>query len=386
MSRTKDFQVIQAAGFQTQLDTVAADLYGGVNDVTLGAGNLKGFSEAGQLNFSDGTNVSVDDAVNGTQDPNGQEITGTMPTYDGTHSIYESGTTDLTVHAMGWEDLAGPKEEDSKYVHLIPFNNLGKDQRAYTTAESALVSSGYLATDRINLAMHFARLTGVSEEHLKNGYCNSFEFSSSAGNPLQLKLSGVGESLTRDTGKSTYANWTKQANSFSKRFMHYEGAFTLGTLGGSLTSRGILEFTVSANQGMATDNQPTGTSNGGLNRAEPLSTGMSEVNVTFRIYKHETDDYKTWEAGQTVLSAKMAYTRGGNYCNFFFPELQVVSAEPDFGNGGSVLVTCKAKLPTGTDPFSTDRTVDSVLWALPFRSAFYMMIKDNVNTNWMRAV
>jgi hypothetical protein len=384
MSRTKDFEVVGAASFQKQMETVAADLYGGANDVTLGAGHKKRFMS---LNINDGTNVSTDESTNGTQIQNNQELDSVMPTFDAEHALYESGVTDLLTHALGFEALDGPKTDGaSDYVHMILLNSTGKDQREYTTAEQALVSSGFDPADRINLAMHIAQNMGPSVKHAKNCYTNAFEIASSQGGSLSLKFSGTAESISRDATKSGFTSWSYPANTFARRFRHYEASISIGPIAGSISEVDCMEFAAKASFGQA-EQQPTGTSNGGLSRAEPVSTGSSEVTVDVRIYKHDSDTMKGYEADQSILSLKAEYVRGTKFVKLLIPEAQVVNVQEDHADGSSLLVSLRCRIPTvAKDPFSTERTVNAVEWALPFASPLYIMASDNINTNWMRAV
>jgi len=384
MGRTKDYAIQSAAKFQKQLNTVPADLYGGANDVTLGAGVIKQFDS---LDINDVTEKIVDSAINGTQADNYQETVARLPTVEISGTMHTIGDVDLLVSTMGWENLDGPKAHTAgKYTHFIPMVETGKEQREYTAAEQALVSSGFDADDRINTYMHLARELGPSVEHAKNVVIKSFEFSSSQKQELKIKMSGTAESATRDTSKTGLDAWTTTAGNYAGTFKHYHGKLSVGLVGGSAAEIQCLEFACKGSFGLAEGVVPTGTSQGGLSQAEPLSDGKTELTVDFRVYKHDTNLYKNWETGDTKIFLKMEYTRGDSFLGFYLPLLQVVSAQMEAGEGGSVLVSCKGFLPTAADPFTTERTVGGSPWAVPFKTRMYLIAKDLDPTNWLRKV
>lgn len=381
---TKNYALRCATKMQKQLNTVAADLYGGANDVTLGTGNKKRM-DLDAVSIVDATEKVVDTAVNGTQSQNYQETVARLPTFEIAGSMHTQGDVDLIVSSAGWEALDGPKAHDTgKYTHLILLDNRGREQRAYTAAESALITAGYDADDRINTYFHLAVDKGPSTEHAKNCVVKGFELGSQQKQPLKFKATGTAESLTRDASHTNVSSWTEASGAFLAHFMHYNAVFSLGTVGGSLTATQILEFNLKVNHGLAEGNIPTGTSVGGLAQAEPLSDGFTEVTVDFRVYKHDTDAYKGYETGDTFLSAKMVYTKGDKVFGIYLPNLQVVNAQDETGDGGSVMVSCRAFLPTAADPFTADRTISATEWVLPFTTPVYFIAKDSDQTNYMR--
>jgi len=381
MSRTKNYAIQTAAKMQKQLNTVAADLYGGANDVTLGAGSLMQVTEC---IMDDGTEVIVNQDINGTQTPNYQDTVAKVPTVEVSTTVHSAGDLPFIVSALGWENLDGPKSNGTNYTHLIPLQIRGKEQRAYTAAEEALVVSGFDADDRINPYIHIARELGPSVEHAKNVVFKGIEIGSQQKQELKMKLAGTAESLTRDATKTGVSTWAKVTGAFANTFKHYQGVFTVGPQGGTLVATQVLEFMVKINHGLAEGVIPTGTSNSGLAQAEPLSDGLSEVTVDFRVYKHDSDLYKGWQTGDTKISAKMEYTRGSEFLGFYMPLLQVVNAQVEPGEGGTVLVSCRAMLPTATDPFTTERTVSATEWVLPFSTPFYAIAKEASQVNFLR--
>jgi hypothetical protein len=380
MARTKDYASIVAAKFEKQKLTTAADLYGGANSVAVGADNM---ILVKSCVINDGVEKVSDEAINGTQARNGEETVAMLPTVEIEAEVYDAGTLPLIVAGMGWEALDGPKTSGSLKAHLIPFNIYGQDQRDFTSAEQTLIGGTWAASDKVNLGLHVAMDTGPSTKHAKNCYFDAMEISSQAMGILSLKLTGTAETNTLDGTHATVSTWTKKSTSFVSRWKHYQSTATFGAIGGGQTTVQILDFSVKATRGMAKGNVPTGTGNSGKAQAEPLSTGLSEVTVDFTIYKDDTDQWRTWQVGDTLLQLKNEYVSGLKKLGFYFPQLQISALDPKAENGSSVTVSCKAFLPVGTDPFATERTFGTP-WALPFATPFYMISVDTDTVGYMR--
>lgn len=380
MSRTKDFTKQVAVKFQKQKATVAADLYGGANDVTVGTGNLM---QVKSCTINDGIEKVTDEAINGTQAINGEEIVAMLPTVEIEADLYDAGNLPLIVAGMGWEALDGPKTTGALKAHLIPFNINGQDQRDFTATEQTLIGGTWASADKVNLGLHVAQDTGPFTKHAKNTYFDVMEISSAQTKILGMKLTGTAEVNTIDTAHSTVSAWTKVATSFVSRWKHFQSTFTFGSVGGSQTAIQALEWSVKTSRGMAKGNFPTGTGNSGKAQAEPLATGRSEVTVDFKIYKDDTDQWRTWQIGDTLLQLKVEFVSGLKKLGFYFPQLQIATIDAQADNGSSVAISCKAFLPIGTDPFATERTFTGV-WALPFPTPFYIISVDTDTTLYMR--
>jgi hypothetical protein len=380
MARTKDFTEIVAVKFEKQKLTTAADLYGGANAVAVGADNQILYKTCVIL---DGVEKVVDEAINGTQANNSEETVALLPTVEIEADLYDAGNLPLIVAGMGWEALDGPKTSGALKAHLIPFNVLGQDQRDFTTAEQTLIGGTWGATDKVNLGLHVAQDSGPSTKHAKNAYFDSMEISSQAMGMLGIKLSGTAEVNTLDATHATVSSWTKKATSFISRWKHYQSTATFGAIGGSQTVVQILDFSIKATRGMAKDNVPTGTGNGGKARAEPLATGRSEVTLDFTIHKDDTDQWRTWQIGDTLLQFKNEFVSGLKKLGFYFPQIQITALDAKADNGSSVTVSCRAFLPVGVDPFATERTFGTP-WALPFVTPFYIISVDTDTIGYMR--
>ncbi len=386
MSRTKDYGRKFAAKMHKQLKTTTADLYGGANDVALGAGNQKLLDV---LSIDDGVEKVTDTAINGTQIANRDEITAKLPTVEMEALVYEKGITDLIVSALGWENLDGPFETDALggsgvYSHIIPLNINGKEQREYTTAES-LLATDYDADDRINLCTTVAIAEGPSTLIAKNTVIKSFEFSSTQKEPLRFKASGTAESIKRDGTHAGVSTWTK-GGGFLTSYKHFNATFSIAKQGDPLENVGITDFSVQITHAMADGIIPTGTSNNGLAQAEPLSDGISEATVNFTIHKHDSDLWKSREnAENEYLWAKMVFTRGDNQIGFYFPALQVITAQTEASGGSSVQVTARLVLPETMTAFAADLLIDGDQKEIPFRTPLFLIINDDDPTNHLRS-
>jgi len=82
----------------------------------------------------------------------------------------------------------------------------------------------------------------------------------------------------------------------------------------------------------------------------------------------------------------LAFTYGDNYFKILIPMAQVTNIDIDPTGGSSVMVNCKCFLPTAADPFTTDRTIDSVEWVLPFSTPVYVLMQGIDTVNYLRAV
>jgi hypothetical protein len=384
MARTKNYAIQGAVSFQKQLGTVAADLYGGANDVTLGAGHLKFFSDP--ITIDDGIESIEDTAINGTQISNDSENISAVPTVEMPFNIHGNGDLDLLVTAFGWEALDGPKANATNNTHMIPLQIRGREQREYTAAEQALITVGFDTDDRINTYTHVGLDLGPSTLHAKNVVIKGFEIGSTQKQELKAKLTGTAEKLTRDAAKTGVANWAKIVGAYASTFKHYNAVFSVGPVSGTLVATQVTEFMIKVNHGLAEGIIPTGTSNGGLAQAEPMSDGLSEVTLDFKVYKHDSDLYKTWQINKTAIFAKMEYTRGSEFLGFYIPLMKVVTAQPDPADGGSVQVSCKLYLPAAADPFTTERTVVATEWTLPFVTPLYCIAREASASNFMRVL
>ena len=388
LNRTTDFGMRFAIDMQKQLNTVPADLYGGANTVALGANDEMLLDE---VTISDDPEFHVDEANNGTQIARGQDLVAVMVPISAKGKIWARGAERLLVSALGYESVAGPTlHTTSRYARVIALSPIGKDQRTYTTAEQAAVVSGYDADDRINVYQTVGRLMGPSEEIVKNVSWKSVKFSCEQKGPLMIEVSGTGEKLTRDATKATSPNWSVLASSQSTWFAMRHCTAKLGAPS-SQAAISLLDFSVSAELGQAEGQVPTGTGNSGLAQAEPVSTGMTEVTVEGTIYLHNTDQLKTWEQAATELCLSLDFLRAdSDRLVICIPSMKLVSVEADGADGGSIKFTAKAFLPTGSDPFATERTFGGSPVAVPtvLGSAvpMYVVLDNTISTNWMRAV
>jgi hypothetical protein len=107
----------------------------------------------------------------------------------------------------------------------------------------------------------------------------------------------------------------------------------------------VTEFSAKASHGLSDDNTPTGTSNEGLSRAEPLPGGKSAITLDLTIYLHDKTIYENWERDEENLQCKLVAARGANRFAILFPRLQLTQAQPNFDGAGSVQLSLEASWP-----------------------------------------
>jgi hypothetical protein len=136
---------------------------------------------------------------------------------------------------------------------------------------------------------------------------------------------------------------------------------------------------------------PTGTSNNGLSRAEPLPSGKSTLTLNVTVYLHDKTTYEDWANNNTPLQCKIVAKRGNYSMTLLFPRLAITSAEPNFDNAGSTALVMEASLPS--DPtalaaiensFAAERTVGETVQPWPQTSVFGLILTSQENRNPMR--
>ncbi|MDR2999705.1 MAG: hypothetical protein LBU89_00455, partial [Fibromonadaceae bacterium] len=121
----------------------------------------------------------------------------------------------------------------------------------------------------------------------------------------------------------------------------------LASLGyASLLSASVTEFSAKVSHGISEDNTPTGTSNDGLSRAEPLPSGKSSITLDLTIYLHDKTVYENWERDEATLQCKLVATRSGSKFAIFFPRLQITQTQPNFDGAGSIQLSMEASWPS----------------------------------------
>lgn len=388
ITQTKDYGLLYAARNQQCIQPAAADLYGGGNVETLGAGHLMRLDEA---NITDVPEQFEDISSSGNVAMHGQEVSAVPVSWDAKTKLYANGLESLLLACFGYEDLEGPiNYSTTEYSHLFEISSCGMDQREYSSDEQTRAaahlpaySPAYAAGDKINSYIVLGKEQGPSELIMANGAVTEFTISAEQKGPIMLEMSGTGETLTRDAAKTTSPNWSKDAAQFNNWFALRHCVAKFGPLGG-LNQVCIFGFEIKVTHGRADDLFPTCTTNSGLSRGEPVSTGSLEVEVSFQINKHDTDVYKTAEQAGTIYGLSITATRGVNVLSLLFPHLSIVSAEPEITDGSRINVTAKAFIPTGADPFATERTLSGTAHTLVQNMPFYMVLSNQRSDNSLR--
>jgi hypothetical protein len=149
----------------------------------------------------------------------------------------------------------------------------------------------------------------------------------------------------------------------------------------------VTEFSAKASHGLSDDNTPTGTSNEGLSRAEPLPGGKSTITLDLTIYLHDKTIYEDWERDEDILQCKLVAARGASRFAILFPRLQLTQAQPNFDGAGSVQLSLEASWPGSDEELNAMRNSfaeerGSVEW--PEASVMGVIVTSKENRNLMR--
>lgn len=377
---SKSFSARHAVKSGKQLLTTSADLYGGATDPVFGAGNEVIFMEP--LKIEDAPEFLDDEGVNGTQVIRGKELVAVPVKVSGKARLHTLGCEELIYAGLGYETINGP---GTGGTHLFLLDTTGKDQRAYTTAEAALVTSGYDASDRLNRYLHIGQYLGPGLVRASNVSIKELTIAGTAKDSVTIEFSGSAERVERDPAKPGLSTLSLQSNSFLEWFMLRHCTANIGIVG-SLETIQIVSFTAKNVFGQAEGNYPTGTSNSGLSQAEPVSDGFTKTTLELEYYRHDTDTFKTWEQAKQEIACSLEFTRDTKKAALCFPRLVVTSAVPEITKAGTIKISCDALLPTGTDPFTDIRSMSGTEQTLPFATPMYMVMKNGETVNYGRNV
>lgn len=388
MAQSKDFALRHGLKKAVGNTPAAGELYGGGIYPPTGANSQTRWEE---LTITDTPEKYQDVSSTGNQWLKDKEVSNVPVTWTGRTSIFVDNSLTEVVSAFGYEDLSGPINYDTtKYAHLITLQPQGKDQRLYTSAEAALatanlnLSPAYNAADQINTYMKLGTEMGPYDKFCENANISEFTLSCESKNPLMLEMSGQGELVSYDTNKTESANWTDRVGCDENKFFMRHATCEFGPVGAPI-EKAIFNFSVTTSLGVADDLFPTGTSNNGLSRAEPVSTAEQTVQVEFQINKHDTIDYKNYEQTDTECQLKIAFVRGDKSLDLLFPALNIISAEPEISDGSKINITAEAHIPCGADPFTAERSISGTEQVLLYpETPFYMMWSNANSENGLR--
>ena len=384
---SKDFDKKYAVKNAVGLTPSAGELYGGATYPTLGANDLIRLDEA---DIIDNPEQFDDVSSTGNMIKRGTEVSAVLPTFSLKSKFYSLGIEPILIAAMGYEDLDGPLNySTTEYSHLFDIDPEGKDQRAYDTTEAAdatanvALSPAYNAGDRLNRYFTLGIEKGPYDEQLHNCAISEFTISAESKGPVMLEASGTGEIVVRNTSKTTVDSWTELSGAFDQWFALRHCSATFGPLASEIAVS-IFSYSIKTTYGMAEDLVTSGTSNSGLSRAEPVSTGEIECEVTFQINKHDTINYKTYEQAGTVCSLTLDHTRGTDRLILLFPHLVIQSATEEISDGSKINVVAKGYLPTGVDPYTTERSLSGTEHTKAKTTPFYFILSNQRSDNGLR--
>jgi hypothetical protein len=235
----------------------------------------------------------------------------------------------------------------------------------------------------INLYLCVSQKLGPYAQHARNVAVKDLEIACSAKSPLQITISGPAERIDMDETKAGTENWSYGA-AFNEWFQLSDFKCYIGMVGGaneepSLVS--VTEFSAKVSHGLSEDNTPTGTSNKGLSRAEPLPSGKSSITLDLTIYLHNKALYENWERGETVLQCKLEAVRGSYKFAILFPRLQITQTQPNFDGAGSIQLSMEALFPS-----SAEELKNSFGESWPGVSVMGVTVTSKENRNPMRGM
>jgi len=284
----------------------------------------------------------------------------------------------ILLAALGYAKVSGPSPvQDGYYKHFFIVPQKGKNQRKYTEQEANAVSS-HNASDEINLYLCVSQKLGPYAQHARNVVVKDLEIACSAKSSLQITISGPAERIDREDSKESTATWSYGA-AFDEWFQLSDFKCYISKLGETLSQVSVTAFSAKASHGLSDDNTPTGTSNNGLSRAEPMPSGKSTITLDLTIYLHNKVIYENWEKEEAVLQCKLEATRGEYKFAILFPRLQITQTQPNFDGAGSIQLSMEASWPD-----STEGLLNSFGENWPEASVMGVVVTSKENRNPMR--
>ena len=344
---TRDSDVRYAVRFEKQLQAADADLYGGEANNWPGAGDeLKNKSK---MDRQTGREYYTEASANGTQFNGIKRITAELPTAGGVVvDGWNQGIERLLLAAIGYASVAGPspvEQHPGFFRHFFAIPPRGKNQRRYTEEEAQQAGDSYSESDIINMYLCISQEMGPYAEHMRNVAIKDVEISSSMKSPLQITMSGPAERIDTEYSKESVKAWSTAPGAFENLFLMYEFKCYLSPAGQPMQSHSITEFSFKASHGLADDNTPTGTSNNGLSRAEPLPAGKSTITLDITIYLHDKPLYEDWQKNETVLQCKLVAAKGNYRFAMLFPRLQITQTTVNVDGASSIQMSMEASWP-----------------------------------------
>lgn len=378
---SQEFGLVKEVGNQA----TPADLYGGGNSPTLGAGSRVRWEE---MEITDTPEKYKDVGSTGNQFTKNDVVSAVPVSWSGKTDVFVDHTLTEIGCSFGFEELSGPVAFGTGlHSHLISLDPQGKDQRLYTPEEASDASANvnfspaYDPTDQKNMYMRLMKALGPSDDSVENASVSSFKIMAEAKTPIKLEMSGTGERVIRDETKAQSANFTDRVGCEEGRFFMRHCTAQVGEIGGAVQDLSIFSFEVAVEQAQAEDLFPTGTSNDGLSRDEPVSTGEQTITGSMVINKHDTIQWDQYKELDTKLHLKFDFAVGQRRFIVCLPLINVKEAPYELGDGSKINVSFEAHIPCDPDPFTTERSISGTEQSLTYPETPLYLIWVNENSN-----
>jgi hypothetical protein len=382
-------QIRYAIRFEKQLQTTVADLYGGEACNWPGAGDIIKNKQA--VDKQTGREYYTEASANGTQFNGRKQITAELPTAGGIAvDGWKQGIERPLLAGMGYASVAGPSPDPQHpgfFRHFFVIPPQGKHQRPYTEEEAEKAGPTYSESDIINLYLCLSQEMGPYTEHLRNIAIKDFEISGSMKGPLQITMSGPSERIDTDHSKESANNWSTASGAFKEWYHMSDFKCYLSPVGEAMQSHSITDFSFKVSHGLADDNTPTGTSNNGLSRAEPLPAGKSTITLDITIYLHAKSLYEDWQKNETILQCELVAARGAYRFAILFPRLQITQTTINVDGASTIQLSMETSWPNSedelaaiADSFAEER--NGMEW--PQTSVAGIIVTSKENRNPMR--
>ena len=229
--------------------------------------------------------------------------------------------------------------------------------------------------------MRLMKAWGPADLSSENCAVSSFKLMCEAKSALKIEMSGSGERVIRDETKAQSANFTDRVGCDEGRFQMRHCTAEVGVIGGSTETLSIFGFEVGIEMGQAEDLFPTGTSNGGLSRDQPYSTGEAIVSGSMTINKHDTIQWDQYKEQDTKLHLKFDFLAGDRRFIICLPLINVKEAPVELGDGSKINVSWEAHIPCDADPFTTERSISGSEQTLTYPETPVYIVWGNQNSN-----
>ena len=378
---SQEFGLVKAKGN----NPVSADLYGGANSPVIAAGSKVRWEE---MELTETPEKYKDVGSTGNQFTKNDTVSAVPVSFSGKTDVFLDHTLTEIGCSFGFEELAGPVGFGAGlHSHLISLDPQGKDQRLYTAAEAVdaaantSFSPAYNALDQRNVFLRLFDSLGPVDESAENCSIASFKLSCESKNPLKLEISGSAERIIRDEAKSQSPNMTDRIDCEEGRlFMRHCSAF-VGVVGQAAEQMSIMSFEVGCEMGQAEDLFVSGTSNGGLSRGEPVSTGEQIISGSVVVNKHDTIKWHEFAENDTKLFMKFDFSIGLKRFILCLPLINIKEAPYELGDGSKINISFEAHIPCDADPFTTERSISGSEQELTYPETPFYLVWSNENEN-----